>query len=414
MCSQRLDPLFLKSSRLQYIGSNERSLEHTSRLTIGPKAVTLCIKDLRVVPGSGQSLDNQQHRQAELPSTSHGKKKPDRLPCLKNCASKDHAPDPKLSLLVVSKRIFQGDSVIEGPESRQTFVGHTDLLKNSPEATAGEAQGKKRTMALLSKARKQTEKASNPVDTRQVQKQEVVMDTEHPSKKHQQQQQKILEDLRRGYLGGGDKKGLIQSQEPFRYHECLALEKNTFVQGKKIEPYSRHLDQVASPLLVGEQESGKELKSVPSGSDELKTTKTTKNSKGKKTQTQFLESTSRQGKEKVMGQNLLEEAKPGLLKRKKMQAMEMMAKPHRDRGLRLENSREEVQFFIQDVKQGALERNIIRPKRWPKEEGWDHRVQGTPVVFAVRDHTNPPQGSKESAPKSRVRLSNRKPRIVES
>nr|XP_034376413.1 protein Tex24-like [Arvicanthis niloticus] len=410
MCSQRLDSLFLKSNRLQYIGDNERSLEHTSRLTVGPKAVTLCINNLRVAPGSRQSLDDQENRQAELPSISHGKKKPDRLPHLKSCASKGHSPDPKLSLLVVSKRIFQGNSVVEDPEPRQTFVGRTDLLKNSPEATAGEAQGKTRTMALLSKARKQTEKALNPVDTRWVQKREVVMNTEHPSKKHQQQQQKILEDLRRGHLGGGDRKGLIQSQGPFRYPKCLALEKNTFVQGKKIEPYSRHSAQIAS-LLVGEQESREELKSVLSGSHKLKAKK---DSKGKKTQTQFLENTSWQGKEKVMGHNVLEEAKPGLLKRKKMQAMEMLAKPHCDRELCLENSREEVQFFFQDVKQRALERNIIRPKRWPREEGWDHTVQGTPVVLAVRDHIYPPQGSKDSTPKSRLRLSIRKTNIVES
>lgn len=297
MCSQRLDSLFLKSTRLQYIGRNVRSLEHTSRLAIGHKSVTPGVKDLRVVPGSRQSLSDEQHRLAELPSTSHDKKRPDRLPRLMSCVGKDDAPDPKLSLFIVSKRIFRSNSVVEGPEHRQTFAGHTDLLKNSPEAIAVEAQGKKRTMALLNKARKQTEKASNLVDTRQSRQQEVVMNTEHPSKKYQPQQQKSLEDLRRGHLGG-DKKGLIHSQGLFRYQECFALEKNTFVQGKKIKPYSRHSAQIVCPLLVREEGSGEEPKPVPSGRDKLKAMK---DSKGKKTHTHFLVDTSLQGKEKVMG-----------------------------------------------------------------------------------------------------------------
>lgn len=133
--------------------------------------------------------------------------------------------------------------------------------------------------------------------------------------------------------------------------------------------------------LIGEQGSGEERKPVPSGQDELEAMKV---SRGRKAQTPFLENTSLQGKAKGLGQDLLAKAKPWLLKRKKMQAMEMLTKPHHHRGLCLENSRKEVKRFSQDIQQGALERNIARPKWLPREEGWDHMVQGIPVVFAVR------------------------------
>lgn len=123
---------------------------------------------------------------------------------------------------------------------------------------------------------------------------------------------------------------------------------------------------------------------MPSGQDKLEAMKV---SRGRKAQTPFLENTSLQGKAKGLGQDLLAKAKPWLLKRKKMQAMEMLTKPHHHRGLCLENSRKEVKRFSQDIPQGALERNIARPKWLPREEGWDHMVQGTPVVFAVRDCT---------------------------
>lgn len=123
---------------------------------------------------------------------------------------------------------------------------------------------------------------------------------------------------------------------------------------------------------------------MPSGQDELEAMKV---SRGRKAQTPFLENTSLQGKAKGLGQDLLAKAKPWLLKRKKMQAMEMLTKPHHHRGLCLENSRKEVKWFSQDIQQGALERNITRSKWLPREEGWDHMVQGTPVVFAVRDCT---------------------------
>ena len=84
---------------------------------------------------------------------------------------------------IVSKRIFLGESVVEGLQDRQTFFGPSGLPKNSPKATAKEAQEKKWTMELLNKARKQTEKASNLIDIRQLPKQEVFMNT-HPCKKH--------------------------------------------------------------------------------------------------------------------------------------------------------------------------------------------------------------------------------------
>ncbi|XP_032774454.1 protein Tex24-like [Rattus rattus] len=334
ICVPVLDFPFLKSRRLEYVQSNERSLGQASRLAIRSNSVTQGFKDLRAAPGSRQGLGDQPH---SLPNTSHGKKKPDRLPYITSYASKNHAPDPTFSLSIVSKRVFQCDSV-KGPEHRRTFVGHAGLQKNSPEATAGEAQGKKRIKALLSKARKQTEKASNQVDTRQFQKQEVVMNTKCPSKKHQQQQQESPEGLKSGRLGGGDNTGLRQSRGPFRYYGCLAPPRgNTFLQSKKIKPYSRESVWI--------------------------------------------------GKAKGLGQDLLAKAKPWLLKRKKMQAMEMLTKPHHHRGLCLENSRKEVKRFSQDIPQGALERNIARPKWLPREEGWDHMVQGTPVVFAVRDCT---------------------------
>ncbi|XP_052018614.1 protein Tex24-like [Apodemus sylvaticus] len=401
MSSQRLDSLFLKSRRLQFIENNGRSPEQASRLAIRSKSVTHGFKDLRAMPGSRQDLGDQQHSLAELPRTSHGKRKPDRLPHLTSCASKGLAPDPKLNLSIISKRVFQANAA-EGPEHRQTLVGPTGLLKNSPDTTAGEAQGKRRTMELLSKARKQTEKASVLLDIRQLQKQEVVMNTEHPSKKHQQPQPKILEELRRGRLGGGDNSGLTHSQGPFRYCGCLALEENTFLQGKKIKPYSRYSVQIACPLLVGEQRAGEEPKPVPSDRDEAEAVKA---SKGRKTQTQLLENVFLQGKAKVMGQNLLAEAKSQLLKRKRMQAVEMLAKTHHHRGFCIANSREDGQLSSQDIKQGALERNTMKPRWWPRVEAWDHMVQGTPVVLAVRDHTSLTQGSKDqSAPKSRLSL----------
>jgi hypothetical protein len=158
-------------------------------------------------------------------------------------------------LTIVFKRIFQGKSVVEGPEDRQTLVGPSGLPKNSPKATAKEAQGKKWTMELLNKARKQTEKASYLIDVRHLPKQEVFMNNTHPCKKHPKQQPMSLEECRRGHLGG-DNTGLLQSQEPFRYCESLALEENTFSQGKKFKPYCRHSDQIACPLVVGEQCSG--------------------------------------------------------------------------------------------------------------------------------------------------------------
>ena len=81
-------------------------------------------------------------------------------------AGKGHAPDHNPSLSIVSKRLFLGKSVVKGTKDRRTFVRPSGLPKNSPKANAGKAQGKKRTMELLNKARKQTEKASNLIDIR--------------------------------------------------------------------------------------------------------------------------------------------------------------------------------------------------------------------------------------------------------
>ena len=73
---------------------------------------------------------------------------------------------------------------------------------------------KKRTMELLNKARKQTEKASNLKDIRQLLKQEVFMNNTHPCKKHPKQQPRSLKECRRRHPGG-DNPGLLESQEPF-------------------------------------------------------------------------------------------------------------------------------------------------------------------------------------------------------
>ena len=168
MCFKRLNSTFLKFRTLRFIAINERLRGQTSGLATGLRLVTQEVNDLRVIPGSILDLDDHQPQRslAELPSTAHGKRKPGHLPRLRSSAVKGHAPDPNPSLSIVSKRIFKGESVIEGPEDRQTFVGPSGLPKISPKATAGEAQGKKRTMELLNKARKQTEKASNLIDIR--------------------------------------------------------------------------------------------------------------------------------------------------------------------------------------------------------------------------------------------------------
>lgn len=386
MCSQRLNSTFLKIRRLQFIPSNERSLGQTSGLATGSRLVTQEVNDLGVIPGIRRDLGDQQPQRslAELPSSSYAKRKPDHLPRLISSAGKGHAPDPNPSLSIVSKRIFQGDSVVEGPEDRRPFVGHSGLPKNSPKVTAGEAQGKKRAIELLNKARKQTEKASNLIDIRQLPKQEEFMSIISPCKKYPKQQPMSLEEWRRGRLGGDDTE-LIQSQEPFGRCESLALEEKTFLQGKKIKPYCRGSDQIVCPLLVGEQGPGEGRKPVPSGQEGLKATKA---SKGKKAQTQLLEITSLQA-----------EAKIELVKRKRMQVMEMSTKPHNDRGLCLEKavlSGEEVQLSPRDIHQGAPERNNIKPKSWPRAEGWDHMVQGTSVVLTVRDHSYVPHVSKYS------------------
>ena len=141
MGSQSLNSTFLKVRRLSLISSNERLLGQTSGLATGSRLVTQEVNDLRVIPGSRPDLDDHQPQRslAELPSTAHGKRKPGHLPRLRSSAVKGHAPDPNPSLSIVSKRIFKGESVVEGPEDRQTFFGPSGLPKNSPKATAGEA-----------------------------------------------------------------------------------------------------------------------------------------------------------------------------------------------------------------------------------------------------------------------------------
>ncbi|XP_021074352.1 protein Tex24-like [Mus pahari] len=326
MCSQRLNSTFLKVIRLPFTARNERSLEQTS----GPatRSVTQGFNDLRVIPESRPDLGDQQSKSslAELPSVSHGKRrKPDRLPRLVSSASKAHVPDPNLNLSIVSKRIFQGDSVVEGPEDRRTFVGHSGLPKKSAKATVGEAQGKKRAMELLNKARKQTDKNSNLIDIRQLPKQEAFMNI-NPCKKYPKQQPVSLEEWRRSRLEV-DNTGLIQSPERFGCCER------------------------------------------------------------KKAHTQLLEITSLQA-----------ETKLELLKRRRMQLMEMSAKAHHDRGLCVENavflSGENIQLCAQEIHQGVPERNNLKPKSRTKAEVWDHTVQGTSLVLTARDHSYVPQLSK--------------------
>ena len=141
MCFKRLNSTFLKFRTLRFIAINERLRGQTSGLATGLRLVTQEVNDLRVIPGSRPDLDDHQPQRslAELPSTAHGKRKPGHLPCLISSAGKGHAPDPNPSLSIVSKRIFLGESVVEGLQDRQTFFGPSGLPKNSPKATAGEA-----------------------------------------------------------------------------------------------------------------------------------------------------------------------------------------------------------------------------------------------------------------------------------
>ncbi|XP_057608325.1 protein Tex24-like [Chionomys nivalis] len=378
MCSQESLSHFLKKRRLPYTRTQEGSVEQTPRPAPRAYVALREIKLLWEAPEHRRGLGNKQFSIEEL--LSHGKKKPEHLPRLTSSVSEGHSPDPKGCLNIVSKRFQRGDSA-EGQGHRRTFPGHLDLPKNSPKAvTAWEAQVNRRTMALLGKVRKQTEKT--PEDARQFLQQEVVVNNKNPTKKCQQL--KNLEDLRRDHLEGGGDIELRQPRGPYRYDKHVApLDENIFLQGKKIKPHSRRPMQAVCPPSVREEKPGEKLKPEPSGQDTLEDMKA---SKEREAQAQFLqENTFLEGPSRVLGQNLLAEAKSQLLNRRKMQALEM-AKSH-DKEFWVFGTRRKIQLPFQDSKQGASRRNIVRHKWQPREEGWDPTIQGTPVILVARAHT---------------------------
>ncbi|XP_051025427.1 protein Tex24-like [Acomys russatus] len=400
MYSQGVDYHLLKSRRLQYIESHERVCRQSSMPATRASFITQA-KLLRDVPANRRGLGDQQPSLAEKPHYSHGKKNTEHLPHIASSAKEDWAPDPKVSLSVVSQKIFQGNS-IKRPERSLTFAGHTGLLKNDPETTtAGEAQENKRTTALLSTARKQMEKASSLVDARLFLGPEMGKNTENPSQKWQQQ--KILEDLRGDHLGGGEGiERLKQPQEPHKYCKPVApLEEDNFLQSKKIKPHSRHPGHSVSPLSAGEQEAGEEHnKSVPSGQGKLEDKNVFKASES---QYFFWKNTFLHGNINALDQNLRVEAKPQLLHRRKMQALEM-PQSHQDREVSVAHTREKVQLSPYNLKHGASRENIKKHKRQAREEGWDPAIEGTPVVLAAREHSCVQGGSKDHcAPKTKLR-----------
>ncbi|XP_040587931.1 protein Tex24-like [Mesocricetus auratus] len=385
MCSQGSVFHFLKTRRLQYTGAHEGLVRQASRPAPRVYLAVQEIKFLRTVPASRRGLGNRQPSLKELPHLSRGKK-PEHLPRLTSSVSEGHSPDPKVRLYNL-----RGDSV-EGLGHRWTFAGHMGLLKTGPEVvTAWEAQAKRRTVTLLSKARKQTEKAPNPGDTRKFLEQEVVVSTKNPSEKWQPK--RSLEDLRWDHLGeAGDTEEPRQPQELCRCSNHVPpLEENTFLQGKKIKPHSRHPMQMLCPTSLREEEPGEELKPVPPDKDKLKDLKA---SKERDAQPQFLwEDTFLEGQARVLDQNLWAEAKSQFLNRRKMQVLEVLAKSH-DKEFCAVNTRGKIQLSFQDNKQGVSGRNIVRHKWQPREEGWDPTIQGTPVTLAVRAHTYLPSGFK--------------------
>ncbi|XP_059100750.1 protein Tex24-like [Peromyscus eremicus] len=408
MSSQGLVSHFPKSKGLQYTGTHEGLVEQAISPATRVYLAAQEIKFLRAIPASRRSLGDEQPSLEELPHLSLVKKKPEHLPQLASSVNQGHFSDPEVCLYMVSKRVLRGISA-KGQEHRWTFAGDKGLLKNSCEAaTTWEAQGKRRTMALLNKVRKRTEKAPNPVDTRQFLEHEVAMNTKHPSKK---QQQKSLEDLRWGHLeeegyAGGPRqpRGLDASRR-----HVAPLEENTFLQGKKIKPHSKHPVQIVCPTSVREEGPGEELNPAPSGQAKLEVLKT---SKEREAQPQFLwENSFLKGQAKVLDQDLLAEARPQLLHRRKMQTLEVLAKSH-DKEFCVVNT---IQLSFQDSKLGTSGRNTARHKWQPWEEGWDLTIQGTPVALAVRAHTYIPQGSKDQCvPKTRLSLSVGKSSIIYS
>lgn len=388
MCSQELVSHFPKNRRLQYTGSREGLVGQGSRLVPRVYLSAQETKFLRTVPDSRRVLSNMQPSLEEVTQLSHDKKNPEHLPWLANSASECHSPEPKVCLYVVSKRDLPGDSA-EDSGNRWTFAGHVGLLKNSPEViTAWEAQAKRRTVSLFSKARKQTEKAPNPVDTKQFLEQEVVVNTKNPSKKWQPQ--KNPEDQRRDHLEEGDIKGFRQPRGLFRYSRHVApLEETTFLQGKKIKPHSRHPVQILCPTSFREEGPGEELKPVAPDQDKLEDMKASKEGDA---QSQFLwEKTFLEGQARVLDQNLWAEAKPQLLNRRKMQVLEVLAKSN-DKEFWVANSRGKIQLSFQDNKQGASGRNTMKQKWQPREEGWDPTIQGTPVALAPKTRMSLPLG----------------------
>ncbi|CAH6787190.1 Tex24 [Phodopus roborovskii] len=391
MCSQGVVSHFMKNRRLQCTGTHEGLVGQASRPAPRAYLAAQEINFLRIDPSSRRGLGNKQPSLEKLPHLSHGTKKPEHLSLLASSASKGHSPDRKVCLYVVSKRDLPGDSA-EGREHRWTFGGHMALLKNSPKVvTAWEAQTKRRTVELFSKARKQTGKAPNPVDTRKFLDQEVVVNTKNPSR--ESQSQKSPEDLRQDRLGGeGDTEELRQLRGLYRCSKHVApLEETTFLQGTKIKPHSRH-PVLLCPTSFREEGPGEESKPEPSGQDKVEDMKA---SKERDAEPQFLwENTFLEGQARVLDQNLWAEAKPQFLNRKKMQVLEMFAKSH-DKEFCVVNTRGKIQLSFQDNKQGTSGRKIVRHKWQPRKEGWDPTIQGTPVVLAVRAHTYLPQGSKD-------------------
>ncbi|XP_036022812.1 protein Tex24-like [Onychomys torridus] len=408
MSSQGLVSHFLKSRRLQYTGTHEGLVEQAASPATRVYLSAQEIKFLRVIPASRRSLGDGHPSLEELPHLSLGKKKPEHLPQLASSVNQGHFSDPEVCLYLVSKRVLRGHSA-KGQEHRWTFAGDKGLLKNSSEAaTTWEAQVKRRPVALLNKVRKRTEKAPHPVDTRQFLEHEVAVNTKHPSKKPQQ---RSLEDLRWGHLEEEGDAG--EPRQPHRLHtsrrHVAPLEENTFLQGKKIKPHSKHPVQLVCPTSVREEAPGEELKRASSGQAKLEVMKV---SKEREAQPQFLwENSFLKGQARVLDQDLLAEAKPQLLHRRKMQALEVLAKSH-DKEFCVVNT---IQLSFQDSKLGATGRNIGRHKWQPWGEGWDFTVQGTPVVLAVRAHTYIPQGSKDQCvPKTRLSLSVGKSSIIYS
>lgn len=322
-------------------------------------------------PASRRGQGDQRLSLVEMPCLSPGQKTSERLPRLANCATEVHAPDPKVNLSAAFKNLGQGDSV-KSLDQQLTVNGHGNLWKNSPEATtAREDQVKKRTRTSLSKTRKPKTPAS--LETRQHLDQEVAMDTENPRRKGHQQ--KPVGNLRKDNLGGeGEGSEIVRHlQKLYRQYKCIApLEENTFLQGKKIKPHYR------SCLLAGEE---------PLGQGEMEEKKAFSS---REKQHFSCENTKLMKKARSVDQNLLAGANLHSLTRRKIKSLET-ARSHPDRESGQANTKRRVQLSSHNVKQGASERNAVRPKWQPREEGWAPTIQGIPVILSARGHTYLPK-----------------------